>query len=331
MNTQDDPTKTTPTTGSHTEKHTPKKRYPKWVLPVIGIVGLLIVLCVGTVLLVYVYPGDNSVKTAVKNVVPFPVARVEGNMLYLSDLDARVSAAEHFYSQENAAQLGIVQGEPPTIDELRVQEFDRMVQLAVVESIATEYGVAVTDADVEEYFQTVILPQSQGGEPEVDALLEDIYGWTRADFQKYVLYEAVLTQKVQEAMTNDTEREAAVVDRINALHDEILQSSDKKFSEFAEEYSEDPGSASQGGMLGFFGKGVMVPEFEEAAFALEIGEVSEPVRTDFGYHIIKVTDKDEEAETVEARHILLSFQGLDELVQERVDAATVSEYLPRYY
>lgn len=64
----------------------------------------------------------------------------------------------------------------------------------------------------------------------------------------------------------------------------------EKFEDLAKEYSTDPGSAQNGGDLGWFGEGAMVPEFQEAAFKLKEGEVSEPVKTDFGFHIIKVTE-----------------------------------------
>ncbi|MEZ4706664.1 MAG: peptidylprolyl isomerase [Caldilineaceae bacterium] len=65
------------------------------------------------------------------------------------------------------------------------------------------------------------------------------------------------------------------------------------FGVIAQEYSDDPGSGAQGGDLGWFGRGAMVAPFEEAAFSLPVGEVSEPISTTFGYHLIEVLEKDE--------------------------------------
>jgi len=83
----------------------------------------------------------------------------------------------------------------------------------------------------------------------------------------------------------DTEEEARdILKRIKNGED---------FAELAKRFSKDRGSASRGGDLGFFGRGRMIPEFEKVAFNLSKGEVSEPLKTRFGYHIIKVTDKKE--------------------------------------
>ena len=70
-----------------------------------------------------------------------------------------------------------------------------------------------------------------------------------------------------------------------AILDRIMQG--EKFGKLARELSVDSGSAKRDGNLGYFSRGKMVKEFETAAFNLEVGEISEPVKTQYGYHIIK--------------------------------------------
>lgn len=73
------------------------------------------------------------------------------------------------------------------------------------------------------------------------------------------------------------------------LYDEIV-SGKADFAEVAKEKSLCP-SGQNGGDLGFFGKGMMVKPFEDACFSMEVGDVSEPIETQFGWHLIKLTDK----------------------------------------
>jgi peptidyl-prolyl cis-trans isomerase D len=99
---------------------------------------------------------------------------------------------------------------------------------------------------------------------------------------------------------------------VRAKIEEILAEARKnpeKFAELAKQYSQDPGSAPQGGDLGYFGRGAMVKPFEDAAFKLKEGEISPVVESEFGFHIIKLTGKrkgDGGAEERSASHILLN-------------------------
>ncbi len=84
----------------------------------------------------------------------------------------------------------------------------------------------------------------------------------------------------------------------------------KKFAAVAAKFSQDPGSAAKGGDLGWFGQGQMVPEFETAAFALKPGETTrQPVRSRFGYHIIKLLER--KGDEIHAAHILITVQAGD--------------------
>ena len=78
-------------------------------------------------------------------------------------------------------------------------------------------------------------------------------------------------------------------DKARDLYEKLAHGSD--FAQLAKEHSKDPGSKDQGGELGFFTRGQMVPQFEEAAFKLKKGEIGEPFQSQFGWHIVRVDDR----------------------------------------
>lgn len=100
--------------------------------------------------------------------------------------------------------------------------------------------------------------------------------------------------------------------------------SGEDFARLAKEYSEDPGSAENGGDLNFFGRGQMVKPFEDAAFSMGVGQVSELVESNFGYHIIKVTDKKNETSGFEEVQDRIKSTLLDEAYQKYVEELKVN-------
>ena len=97
------------------------------------------------------------------------------------------------------------------------------------------------------------------------------------------------------------EKEQIIKDKLNSFRKRIYDGED--FKVLATLYSDDPGSASRGGELGFMSRGDLVPEFERAAFKLKKDEISEVVQSKFGFHIIQMIER--RGEQINVRHILL--------------------------
>ena len=108
----------------------------------------------------------------------------------------------------------------------------------------------------------------------------------------------------------------------NELYERATSGED--FAALAEEYSTDSGSAAEGGSVGYFSRGQMVPAFEDKAYELEIGDISEPVQSEYGYHIIYVTDKRPVESDVEALENVRD-QLKSEIATTKVDSTQAQE------
>lgn len=133
----------------------------------------------------------------------------------------------------------------------------------------------LTDADVNRILRASI------EEPRVTARVTKGISFTPAQALKYC------TANPQEFKQQATREASHILVKTKAEADRIrAMASTSNFADLAKQYSTDPGSKGQGGSLGAIQKGALVPEFEKAAFALGDGEISEPVKTQFGWHII---------------------------------------------
>ncbi len=138
-----------------------------------------------------------------------------------------------------------------------------------------------------------------------DEDLQKYYDDNKEDFKKDPARKVKLVAINLEPSETDKK---LVKTKVDSIYNLAINGED--FAELAKKYSEGP-SAPQGGDLGYFTKGKMVPAFEEAAFQLNKGEISKPVKSRFGWHIIKLIDKriKDGAEEIQASHILLEVKA----------------------
>lgn len=174
---------------------------------------------------------------------------------------------------------------------------------------AAKQNISVSEEEVQKELD-ISIEQSGGKEQFAQALA--YYGYTEEDIRKNIRTnftirklmepQITITEEEMQQYFNENKTSFDTPEQVKASH--ILVDSEEKalevkekikagndFAELAKEYSTDEGSKSQGGQLGYFQRGDMAQQFEDAAFALEVGGISEPVETGFGYHIIKVEDK----------------------------------------
>ncbi|HEV2148035.1 MAG TPA: peptidylprolyl isomerase [Longimicrobiaceae bacterium] len=146
------------------------------------------------------------------------------------------------------------------------------------------------------------------GEVQVsDAEVRRHYDANKDDFKRPATARVSLAVLPKAASRADT---AAALQRAQQVRAELAGGAD--FAEVAKRESADPGSAAQGGDLGTFGRGQMVQAFDEAAFSLPVGEISQPVLSPFGYHVIQVQERT--GDQAKARHVLIPLEkGEEEL------------------
>jgi peptidyl-prolyl cis-trans isomerase D len=204
---------------------------------------------------------------------------------------------------EGTVRGGVKVAEPEVEQAWRLRNESVRAQWALIDVAALANGVEVTDADAEaflkkneaEYRQPerrkvtyVLVSTRELARPVADADIEKYYAEHSSEFEQPAQIRAShVLVRVGETGGSEAEDKARtkiaeVIKRAKAGED---------FQKLAREISEDPGSKETGGDLGLIRKGEMVPQFEQAAFAMKAGEISaEPVRTPFGFHAIKVTE-----------------------------------------
>ena len=278
-------------------------------------------LCVLVGVLVVVAAGCSAAE---------PVANIESpskKVAVFEGGEVTLGEVQQFAEQSG---LGELSPDSPQYEALIAQVMPQITDIEIAKAYAEEHGITVSEQDVDKEIETLkdqVFQQAQtqgqdlGREEAFDQALQQA-GITEEQLRQQIRDQLPI-QKVQERVAGDvgpsqdeieqfyeqnkaaqfTTPEARCTRHILFNKDQKAKAEEVKqqlqnggdFAELAKEYSQDPGSAEQGGELGCIGRGETVPNFEEAVFNAKQGEIVGPVETEFGYHLIEVTEIQEEA------------------------------------
>ncbi len=246
-------------------------------------------------------------------------------------------------SQASSQVVATVNGEEIMQDELfevlyaqgGKDALDQLITRRLIVQEGEQAGITVSDEDLDAEVDSIILESFQGSEEAFLSAL-DYYGISEESFRADARLNMLVRKLALEQIKPTDEDVRAYFEEHRYLFDQaeevearhILVESEELANEIAAKlaagddfaalaavHSLDQSNKDSGGNLGFFSQGMMVEEFEEVAFALEVGEISDPVQTSFGYHLIEVLDR---KEADEADFDTVSEQVREALIEDQI-------------
>ena len=275
------------------------------------------------------------------------VAEVNGEPVTQQEFDDEYAIYKNqFEAQLGEGALGQAHPEGGTYGEvLGVNILEKLIMEKLVEKESTALNITVSDEEIETKMAEYV--EEMNGQEKFNEFLESIQlseEYFKANLRKEILFDKYRAEVLKDVSVSEdsikeyfeANKENLVV--IRASH--ILVDSEEKgltalgrlnngedFEKVAKDVSMD-GSAQIGGDLGYFPKGQMIPEFEDAAFELKEGETSGLVKTEVGYHIIKLADKKDSYEDLKDDiALVLKEDAYKGKMQELRDKAKVEKYM----
>ena len=317
-------------------KWTHKKQAPKKLLILITLAALLLTACGGGA-------SDGIPEDAVAMVNGSPISRTTyENTLALMKMNYEMEMGPGFFDEpDNEEGLTL-------LDTIKEQVLERLIFTEIILQDAVANGIELQEDDFNDTMEMFM------GFIEEDEELTNFMAQNNIseDYFREEMRKELLMMEYQEYYVNninitdedarafyDNNPEMFSTNQVSASHilveDEAFANELKAqlndgadFAELAVAHSTCPSSA-QGGDLGYFGRGQMVPEFENAAFGMEVGDISEPVQTQFGWHIILLTDRIDDTGDFESAKAMIINQLQQEEMMAHIESLQQSAEIQR--
>ncbi len=260
------------------------------------VVVVVIILALGQFIfgiIIYGFKSETKASKIAAKILPFPVAVVNYDFVTYTEYQNEKDYIHHFYA---ATQQGSI--DYKNIDS---QILNQLIENKIILFEALRYHVSVSKKDIDDAVNNIAV--QNGGADKVVKVLSDLYGLSLNDFRDLVKMQMIRDKVNEKVITHITARHILIQVAKDAPADQVAAAKTKaqgildqikgglSFADAAKKYSEDSASAASGGTLQPFARGDMVAQFSDAAFKLKVGAVSKLVRSDYGWHIIKVESR----------------------------------------
>ncbi len=301
----------------------------RWiVLGAWGLGGLIVLVLLLVSVGLYAFGWKTPLLTKTASFVHLPVLAVNARPVAYGNFQDDVKTLTHYYEKQSDLNPTLFPMPPQSTIEAVV--LTKLVKDVMTEQLARREGVSVTSADIDAEYSKV---QEQSGNPEgIEANIKELYDWDIPTFKEKVIRPYLIRSKIQEKLSANADLNAEAKTLSEAVLARVKNGTES-FEEIAKQFSQDESTGSNGGDLGFFGPGEMVEPFEQAVAALEPGEVSDIVQTEFGYHIIKLIEKSDDSDgnpSYHAAHILIKTKTVDSYLSDELGKGSVWVLLKGY-
>jgi foldase protein PrsA len=301
-----------------TKKEEKSKKRFSWKIMIISILSIILIINGVFAYGIYALGWTNTPTKIFLKIFPYPAGHAGWSLVKVSDFYKDLESYQKYYQVAQGLDINSDEGKE-TFKTLKEDLMNLLIEEKVVAKEAKKLGIKVEKTEIDAEYDR--LAQEQG-EETLKKEIEDLYGWDLNTFREKIK-SALLREKLTEKIATDDEINK---DKKQKAEEVLAKAkAEEDFAKLAKDYSEDPASATEGGDLGWFAKGAMVEEFENVAFSLEKGQISDVVKTQYGYHIIKVTDKKDDQ--IKASHILIKGADFAEWLEGKKSEYTTRRFL----